>query len=431
MAVRFYLDNRPDKNGDQPIRVGITMQGKRFLTSTGFSISGKKWNTENQRVKAKCNNAKGETFTTINSRLKEIDSYFSTIETGLKLGTIEDVDIKALYMAEFGRKAYVKPKERTFFNYMDEFTQEMGRENSWTDAVYEKFNALQNHLKEFNQNLTFDYLDKDGLTDLISYLQTDVVVSGKLTKDSDTRVFGMRNSTVKKQLGFLKWFLRWADNKGYNTENAYQSFKPKLKTNDNKVVFLDWEELMTVYNFDIPEQKKYLDRVRDVFCFCSFTSLRYSDVANLKRSNVKPDHLEVVTIKTGDSLIIDLNDYSSAILKKYENDSFPDDMALPVISNQRMNEYLKELGEMCGIDSPVSITYYKGNKRIDETFPKYALMGTHTARRSFISNALMMGIPPQVVMKWTGHSDYKAMKPYIDVADKEKAKAMNEFNIKK
>ena len=240
----------------------------------------------------------------------------------------------------------------------------------------------------------------------------------------------MRNGTVKKQLGFLKWFLRWATAKGYNTENTYQSFKPKLKTNDNKVVFLDWDELMTVSNFDIPEHKKYLDRVRDVFCFCSFTSLRYSDVANLRRSSVKPDHIEVVTIKTGDNLIIDLNDYAKAILKKYENDSFPDDLALPVISNQRMNEYLKELGEMCGIDEPVSITYYKGNQRYDEVYPKHALIGTHTARRTFISNALMLGIPPQVVMKWTGHSDYKAMKPYIDIADRAKAESMRMFNKK-
>lgn len=430
IAVKFYLDNRPDKNGDQPIRVGITMQGKRFLTSTGFSISQSKWNTDNQRVKAKYNNAKGETFTEINSRLKDIDSYFSKIETRLKMGDIQDVDVKALYMAEFGRKTTVKPKVKTFFDYMDEFTQEMGKENSWTIAVYDKFNALKNHLKEFNQNLTFDYLDKDGLTSLVSYFQTDVVVSGKKTKDNDTRVFGMRNSTVKKQLGFLKWFLRWATAKGYNTENTYQSFKPKLKTNDNKVVLLDWDELMTVSNFDIPEHKKYLDRVRDVFCFCSFTSLRYSDVANLRRSSVKPDHIEVVTIKTGDNLIIDLNDYAKAILKKYENDSFPDDLALPVISNQRMNEYLKELGEMCGIDEPVSITYYKGNQRYDEVYPKHALIGTHTARRTFISNALMLGIPPQVVMKWTGHSDYKAMKPYIDIADRAKAESMRMFNKK-
>ena len=89
-----------------------------------------------------------------------------------------------------------------------------------------------------------------------------------------------------------------------------------------------------------------------------------------------------------------------------------------------MNDYLKELGELVGIDEPIRETYYKGNERIDEVTPKYALLGTHAGRRTFICNALSMGIPAQTVMKWTGHSDYKAMKPYIDIADKDKQEAM-------
>jgi hypothetical protein len=60
--------------------------------------------------------------------------------------------------------------------------------------------------------------------------------------------------------------------------------------------------------------------------------------------------------------------------------------------------------------------------------PKYALLGTHAARRTFICNALSLGIPPQVVMKWTGHNDYKAMKPYIDIPDDIKVSAMDKFN---
>lgn len=89
---------------------------------------------------------------------------------------------------------------------------------------------------------------------------------------------------------------------------------------------------------------------------------------------------------------------------------------------------LKELGELAEINEPVRETYYKGNERIDEVTPKYALLSTHAGRRTFICNALALGIPAQVVMKWTGHSDYKAMKPYIDIADDIKANAMNKFN---
>ena len=90
--------------------------------------------------------------------------------------------------------------------------------------------------------------------------------------------------------------------------------------------------------------------------------------------------------------------------------------------------YIKELAELAGINEPIRQTYYKGNERIDDVTPKYALLGTHAGRRTFICNALALGIPPQVVMKWTGHSDYKAMKPYIDIADDIKANAMSKFN---
>ena len=93
-----------------------------------------------------------------------------------------------------------------------------------------------------------------------------------------------------------------------------------------------------------------------------------------------------------------------------------------------MNAYLHELCELAGFDEPIRITYYRGNERFDEIKPKYKVIGTHTGRRSFICNALGMGISPQVVMKWTGHSDYKAMKPYIDVCDEIKEEAMKKFD---
>jgi len=119
---------------------------------------------------------------------------------------------------------------------------------------------------------------------------------------------------------------------------------------------------------------------------------------------------------------------STAILNKYKDVVFENHKVLPVITNQKMNDYLKELAELAGIDEPVHETYYKGNQRIDEVTSKYALLGTHAGRRTFICNALALGIPAQVVMKWTGHSDYKAMKPYIDIADDIKANAMSKFD---
>ncbi len=94
-----------------------------------------------------------------------------------------------------------------------------------------------------------------------------------------------------------------------------------------------------------------------------------------------------------------------------------------------MNDYLKELGQLAGLNEQVRITHYEGNKRIDNLYPKYQLLSTHIGRRTFIITALSIGIPVQVVMKWTGHSDYKSMKPYIDIADKTKKNEMSKFDM--
>jgi integrase len=243
----------------------------------------------------------------------------------------------------------------------------------------------------------------------------------------------MRNTTIAKNVAFVKWFLRWTFGKGYYTGNLHLTWKPKFKGTDGnqkEVIFLSWNELMRLYNYEVPESKQYLERVRDVFCFTCFTSLRYSDVAKLSRSDVKPTHISIVTQKTTDSLKIELNKYSLAILDKYKDVPFPNNKVLPVISNVRMNIYLKELGQLAGLNDPQRIVYFKGSQRVEEVYPKYELLTTHCGRRTFIVNSLYLGIPAEVIMRWTGHSDFKAMKPYVKIVDELKEQEMNKFNEK-
>ena len=185
---------------------------------------------------------------------------------------------------------------------------------------------------------------------------------------------------------------------------------------------------MSIYNYQFSPTQGSLERIRDVFCFCCFTSLRYSDVYNLKRININKDIMRITTIKTVTSITIELNQYSQAILAKYQDNIYPDNKALPVVYHTKMNESLKVIGKLCNINSNVEQIYYKGSERIENICPKYELISTHTARRTFICNALAMGIPPHIVMKWTGHSNYASMQPYIGIADKETLFEMNKFN---
>lgn len=165
---------------------------------------------------------------------------------------------------------------------------------------------------------------------------------------------------------------------------------------------------------------------------CCFTGLRYSDVARLrpcdvKRTTNKP-FISIVTMKTEDRLHIELNKYALQILDKYKNIHFPKGLALPVISNAKMNEYLKEAAEIAGIKEPVRIVFFKGNKRYENVLPKCELLTTHSGRKTFICNAIRLGIPTNVIMEWTGHSDYKAMKPYIKIVDAVKEENMSKFD---
>lgn len=413
----FLLDKEKDKE-DAKLRFRILWERNIVAFNLGFRVDVQKWSLETQRCKNGTTHGKKKVMASlinkeINRYEDAADSIFIKFE---KDKTSPDKEsFRAAFLEYVGRGVKREDSRSEFMIAYETFTKEMGFTNSWTDATYKKFTTLKNHLNSYNSEITFSSLNEKGLSDFVAYLRD---------------IADLRNSTISKQIGFIKWFLRWATSKGYNSIRDFELFSPKLKDTEKKVIFLEWNELMKVYDFVFPENKKYLDRVRDVFCFCCFTSLRYSDVANLKWHNVSGDHITITTVKTADTLTIELNDYSKAIIDKYKDCSFPGNMVLPVITNQKMNEYIKEVGYVCEINSPINITYYKGHQRVDEIHPKYELLGTHAGRRTFICNALMLGIQPEVVMKWTGHSDYKSMKPYIDIADSAKSEAMKLFNKK-
>lgn len=424
--IIFALESRK-KDGvpiveNVPIRMRVNFASQRIEFTTGYRIDVAKWDGDKQRVKNGCTNKLKQSASEINAALL---GYYTELQEIFKRFEVAEItpspaEVKEAFNNRHGQNektelasADTSNVPSNFYEAFDDFVRVCGRQNDWTHSTFEKFAAVKNHLKNFRSELSFDFFDEEGLTEYVQYLR---------------EVREMRNSTIGKQLSFLKWFLRWSFKQGMHSNNAYDTFKPKLKDTQKKIIFLTWEELNRLREFKIPPTKQALERVRDVFFFQCFTGLSYSDVFNLRRSDIKGDHIEVKTVKTSDSLIIELNDHSKAILEKYKDVEFENDKALPVITNQKMNDYLKELAELAEINEPVRQTYYKGNERIDEVTPKYALLGTHAGRRTFICNALALGIPPQVVMKCTGHSDYKAMKPYIDIADDIKANAMSKFN---
>ena len=434
-----------DKNIFQ-IRMRVSFNSQRIDFKTGHSILDLDyWDDSIGFVKDDYKGPKGETALSINNSLRnlrdQMDTAFKYYEAMDVIPTLSQIQKKyeerlsgvIPKRPEPEKKREQKPKEPDMFIVFDEFTRKCGEKNAWTIATFEKMSALRADLQNFGPKVKLSELDEDALTRFVGYLRDEKKVFPAKKKknaeeDEEEKAVqvGLNNTTIKKKLEYLTWFLRWARDVGYPVNPAFKTFKPTLKQTQKPIIYLTKEELQRVKDLDLSGSK--LEPVRDIFLFCCFSSLRHSDANNLRRSDIKGDHIDVTTIKTGDSVSIELNDITKAILDKYKDVPFKDNKALPSFTNQAMNRSLKELCQLAEINDPIRITTYKGNVRQDDVYPKWELVGTHTGRRTFIVQALSMGISPNIVMKWTGHSDYKAMKPYIDIVDSIKAQSMTKFN---
>lgn len=417
-TIRFLLHKRTaGQSKNLAIRMRITLHGERPLDfPLGQNIDADDWDAATGRALPSSPNADAinRTIDEWQSVVNEIIARYELLEKRIPTPG----EIKDLFNDMVGRKtktnADLPSCNDNFFKVYDLFTDEMGKRNQWTDSTREKFAALRRHLHDYDPNISFPTLTERNLQGYVDSL---------LRKD-------LRNTTISKNLSFLRWFLRWAAKKGYYPGNLHDTFKPKMKGVDGnkEIIYLTRDEISRLESWQFAPTQSSLARVRDVFLFCCFTGLRYSDVAKLKRTDIKDGFFDVVTQKTHDGLRIELNDHAKAILDKYKDDDIKDDLALPVISNVKMNARLKILGQVCGIDEPIRIVYFHGNERREQVMPKWSLLTTHCGRRTFVVTALQLGIPSEVIMKWTGHSDMKAMKPYMAIVDELKERAMSRFN---
>ena len=383
---------------------------KRIVAfSMGYRIDPDKWSDAAQRCKA--GSFHGPSKVPASEINAEIERYVAAArEVFAELGASPERDevSRSLRLKLGLRSAPGTPSPREAFNL---FLSEQAALQGWTDGTSTKMRVVQKHIDDSELFPTFSAFTEKNLQKYLIFLREDL---------------GLTDVTVHRHIGYLRWFLRWAEGKGWLTRQDWKTFSPKLHTPPKPVIFLEWDELMAVWNFHDPE-RPWLDGVRDVFCFCAFSSLRYSDAQALTWADVGEDAIRITTQKTRDALTIELNKWTREILSRYDRPDAPMKV-FPRITNQVMNRAVKTICKECGIDTPVRLTSYKGGIRKDVVKKKWELIGTHAARRTFVVNALQMGVSPTVVMQWTGHASYDSMKPYIAVADGARAKAMAGFD---
>lgn len=308
--------------------------------------------------------------------------------------------LKSMVRKEQPEKEPVRPR-KTLSELYEEYQESKRDDRNLMKTSCYKFNQVWNHLVECHPDITLEELTKEKLHKLKSwYIQN-----------------GYSNTTIANRFKYLKSFFIWLQSEGYELQPGVFAYKPNLTIVSKTVTFLKYNELMDFYNFKFADDEKNLELVRDMFCFMAFTSLRYSDLENLKKANVFDDHIEVCTKKTHDKLSIPLTIHAKEIINKYKDEDYKNGKMFRVYANQKINQLLKEAAKKVRLDREVVLIHYQGNSRIEEVKKFYEIIGCHDARRTFVCCSLAFGIPPTVVMSCTGHSTYNAMKPYIEVAD--------------
>ena len=300
------------------------------------------------------------------------------------------------------------------FDFIDKYIEDnKATRESGSLTVYRSMkNHLQAYQQQTNKKVTFDKINYSFFQSFQNFLigRTKIVAGNEVPM--------LNNTTISKQLSTIKTFLNYAKVQGITVPDGYRNFK--ITKDKLEVIALTNEEFETLYYFDLSNNKK-LSQVRDIFCFSCTTAFRFSDLKQLKREHIRQDDIKLKVIKTGEILTVPLSPYSRAILAKYEAQQRP----LPMISNQKLNDYLKELCKLAGINEQIEIVRFRGVKREAITYPKYDLLSIHSGRKTFATLSLEKGMSTQQVMAVGGWKDYKSFERYVHVTEKLKIVSMN------
>lgn len=419
-TCHFLLD--PQKGWTAlKIRYRIRYAGYVTTVAVGYRAEPSKWNAEVERCQKNTTHGDKRTPAVVINRAiqyveESMERTFAFFEGEEYLPTPEE--LKAKY-TEFLNSALgvevrpaVKPVAKDKFTLvamLDAFLASESVRRSWSDNHQANVRTARMHVTEYAKKDTLDSIDSEWVAGLIKHL---------------TKNRGLLNSSIDKTLRILKSALYWAQGEGLYEKDYRRFFDVRLKGIDNNraEVYLTWEELSRLASVDL---RLHSERVaRDLFCFLCFTGLRYSDLKKLTHESITPTSIRYFAQKTDQLIEVDLNDHARAILAKYKGADKP----LPSMAEQRINRALKDICKQAGIDTPVTRLRYSGRERIEETLHKYEVITSHIGRHTFVVQALTLGIPSEVIRKYTGHKTEATMRPYIAIADTLKAQEMAKFN---
>jgi integrase len=370
---------------------------QRLKYSTSEKIAPKFWNSETQRAR------ETRTFSDAAALNIKLDDLASAVKNGYrdlvnekKLPTIsklKEILDQSQFKKEFAQKT-------SFLKFVDQLILNSNRKRNTLKQWRQTYKKLLEFKRYSNTEIDFDNIDLQFYDTFLKFL------IGK----------GYAKNTIGGFIKAIKIFMNEAVDRNLTKNFEYRNKKFKVMEEQVDKIYLSQNELANIYKLDLGDDQR-LEKVRDLFIIACYTGLRFSDLTQIRKENIinVGKHIKIRTEKTSELVVIPLQKFVLEIIAKYKG-NLP-----PVISNQKMNNYLKEIGEIAGIDETVKIAITKGGKTENNLFPKFDLMTTHTARRSFSTNAYLMDIPSISIMKITGHRTERSFMKYIRISQEDNA----------
>lgn len=376
----FVKRNAAKKNGNAPIIARITIDQIVSQFNTQMEINPANWNVSTGKASGRSAEA-----ASINSMLDSIRStvhqhYHALLEQD---GYVTSERVKNAFLGKIERgKTLIE-----FFEMHNEQYLQKVKMNT-TDKTYSRYELTKKRLVEF---MKFKYSVSDMLIKEINVVFIDNFLL--FIKN----YHGCSHNTAMKFIQHFRTIINFAKNTGLVTADPFGNYRVKFEQTDRD--YLTMEEITTIYNKKFASKR--LEQVRDLFVFSYYTALSYIDVCELTQANIRTafdGNLWIMTKrhKTNVASNIRLLDVPKAILEKYK-DQLPNGMILPIISNQKVNEYLKEIASICSINK--SLTF-------------------HVARHSCATSVLIVnGVPIETVSKILGHTNIRTTQIYARITD--------------
>jgi integrase len=397
---RFNYHNKKEASSTIVVKFSYSFHGKnkRLVYSPGIKIEKKFWNFESQYPK---------THPSTNQVRSDLNK-LATIILEVHQETQGSLSIQELRKELDHRfKGMPRPEEATriidFLQFFKFFISQKA-EKLKTGEIKEStmiglnsiYSKLEKYCQETGQELTLEAINSDFRQSLIEWC---------------FEVEGNSIATVNKYLKKIKEAIKEARERSL-TNNTYPEISGWfMKDIPKENIALSESELEAIFKLDLKAHPEGYQKARQLFLIGAYTGLRVSDYTRIEPSHINTEQgeqiIRITAQKTGKPVSIPLHPNLKAILEECNYKA-------PKLSEQKLNDYIKEVAMLAGITEERIVINTKGGKRTEGKKPKYQLIKSHSARRTFATISYAKGLPIVLIMAITGHTREEQFNKYID-----------------